>query len=132
MKKKIVFTAFIFVCSLLVCFSSFAKYVELIGRRAEIHGPYCWDTLGVAVNKEHFILMRSVLDTRDEKLFLEVLKCYDILRIEKNTKVFVVYTEPLQRCAQVVILSGIYKGMSGLIPIEWLDGNDKESSFRDS
>ncbi|MEI8349255.1 MAG: hypothetical protein WCI77_03785 [Candidatus Omnitrophota bacterium] len=132
MKKKIVFIAFIFLCSSLICVSSFAKYAELVGKRAEIHGPYCWDTLGVALSEEHFALMRSALETKDEKLFSEVLKCYNILRIEKNTKVFVLYTETLARRAQVVILTGIYRGMSGWIPLEWLDGNNKVSSFRDS
>jgi len=132
MKKKIVFIAFIFLCSSLVGMSSYAKYAELVGKRAEIHGPYCWDTLGVALTQEHFALMRSALETGDKKLFLEVLECYNILRIEKKTKVFVVYTETIARRAQVVILTGIYRGMSGWIPLEWLDGNNKPSSFRDS
>jgi hypothetical protein len=80
------------------------------------------DTLGVALNKKACERMIKALSLKDEELFSMVIKSDDILRIKKNTRIFVADVYLFEGQAKVVIFNGIYKGMSGYIPIEWLLG----------
>jgi hypothetical protein len=97
-------------------------YYRLIGREIQIHGPSNLDTLGVALNKKACERMIKALSLKDEELFSMVIKSDDILRIKKNTRIFVADVYLFEGQAKVVIFNGIYKGMSGYIPIEWLLG----------
>ena len=118
---------------LIFSFSSlgFAQYAQLVGKRAEVHGPFCWDTLGVALDKESCDLMIRVIRMADKKMFKALLKATEIVRIDKNAKVLVMDTEVFEGRAKVVILSGSegFKGVSGWIPIEWLKGNEHFPRF---
>jgi hypothetical protein len=130
MKKNIVIYTLLF----LLAFSpaAFAEYVELVGKRVEIHGPYCYDRLGVALDKKTCDSLREALNPRSKVMFDTLLNSFSVLRITKNTKALVLSVEILEGRAKVVILTGIYKGMSGWIPIEWLKGNKKLPSIVDS
>lgn len=129
MPKKI-FVIFFLIFSCLAS-SVFAEYTELVGKVAEIHGPNHWQKLGVALNKKRCDDLIYSSRNRDKETFTAVLKSYDVLRVEKNTKVFVQDVELFKNRAHVIIESGMYKGMSGWIPIEWLDGNDTRHLFKD-
>lgn len=132
MKSKMLFI----ICFLLLSFTfypmTFAEYAQLVGKRVEIHGPSCWDTLGVALDKTTCDELRETLNPENKGIFETLLTSYKILRITKNTKALVLDAEIIEGKAHVVILTGIYKGMSGWIPIEWLDGNEKRPTLIDS
>lgn len=111
----------------------FSQYAQLVGKRVELHGPFCWDTLGVALDEQTCDLMIQVSRMADKKLFKALLKATEIIRVDKNAKVLVLDTEIFEGRAKVVILTGTesFKGMSGWIPIDWLKGNDKLPRFSD-
>jgi hypothetical protein len=131
--KNFLFTLFItLILFLLSPLQVLADYASLVGRRVEIHGPYCWDTLGVALDSQTCDNLRAALHSQDKKMFITLLNSFGILRITKNTKALVLNVEVLEGRANIVILTGIYRGMSGWIPLEWLLGNEKRPSLKDN
>ena len=132
MKKNVLF---------IICFSLFlfifyppvfAGYEELIGKRIEIHGPYGYNMLGVALDKQTCDQLISALSPRNKAIFDTLLQSYQVMRIEGDTKALVLDTEPIEGRAHIIILSGFYKGMSGWIPLEWLSGNETPLKLKDS
>ncbi|UCC94604.1 MAG: hypothetical protein JSW40_07275 [Candidatus Omnitrophota bacterium] len=122
------------VCVFVVCFlpSGFSQYAELVGEWVEIHGPFCWDKLAVARDEETCDLMNYALCINSKTMFLRIWESTDVVGITKNTKAMVLETKPLEYKAKVLILTGINKGITGWIPIEWLHCNTKNRpQFKD-
>ncbi|MBD3263840.1 MAG: hypothetical protein GF375_01905 [Candidatus Omnitrophica bacterium] len=103
----------------------FCNYDHLMGKWVKINGPESLSRLGVAVIPEACDLMNAALVPLDKKDFKEVLKSFSILRIKNHTSAIVVDIELFKNRAKVVLLSGLYKGRSGWIPISWLSGNEE-------
>lgn len=104
---------------------AYSGYAQLDGRYVELHGPFCWDKLGVARDEVACDAMIQALATGNKRIFFEVLESYRILRVQKNTKAVVLEIKADEGKAKVLILSGLHKGFSGWIPCVWLDGNEK-------
>ena len=109
----------------------FAEYPELIGRELTMHGPYSWQSLGVALSERKGDDLIYAYRMRDKNAFTAILESYDVLRVTKDTRVLVLDEELLKGKAHVVITSGIYKGMSGWVPIEWIKGNNRHYLSRE-
>lgn len=119
----------VFFCSL-PC-QSFAEYSELIGKELKMQGPYSWQRLGVALNKNKGDDLIYAYRMYDKDAFTALLASYDVLRVPKDTKVFVLDEEILRGRAHVVITTGIYEGMSGWIPVEWLKQDSRQSILKE-
>jgi hypothetical protein len=130
--KIAVFIAFLLVFSCFTPYQTFAEYQELIGRELTIHGPYSWQRLGVALNEKTADDLIYAYRMRDKTAFMAMLESYDVLRVTKDTKVFVLDAEIFKGRAHVVVTSGFYKGMSGWVPVEWLKGNNPHHLFKES
>lgn len=130
MKDKIILF-FLFACFLLFSPGISLGYSELDGRWIELHGPYCWQTLGVALDEEVCDLLRDASLALDKKKFSDVLAMFRVLRIEKNTKVVVLEMKISEDKAKVLLLTGLYKGQTGWVPLEWLQGNEKRPLLRE-
>jgi hypothetical protein len=102
-----------------------------VGKRIEIHGPDCWDILGVGLDEEICDLLIRASQSRDKKMFNQILQSFRVMRIRNNAKALVVDAKILEGKAKVILFTGIYKGMSGWIPIEWLRGNEKRPTLSD-
>jgi hypothetical protein len=117
--------ASVFIGSLVFCISSFAEYASLCGKWAELHGPLSYKHIGVSLDEKTCAGVIGMLRAKNHKKFDKLLlKNYQILRVENKTKVLVLMTDVFEGKAKVVIFSGLYHGMSGWVPIEWLDNND--------
>lgn len=123
--KITIFIVFFLVFSCFMPQATFAEYSDLIGKEIVMRGPYSWQRLGVALDEKIGDDLIYAYRLRDKTAFMAVLESYDVLRVPKDTKVFVLDTEIFKGRAHVVLTSGFYKGMSGWIPIEWLRGNNK-------
>lgn len=110
-------------------------YCQLIGKQITIHGPFCWDTLGVARNRRTCAFLIDVLDLGDEVTYNAIIHALpyslQIMRTDKNTKAIVTEVELFERRAKVILLEGYYRGMSGWVPLEWLQGNQKRPRLSD-
>lgn len=115
MRIVILFLFFIFV------FNNAYSYSELDGKYIEIHGPFCWKNLGVALDEEICDKLIEALSNNDKERFDYLLESFRVLRISKNTKAVVLELKISENKAKVLILSGIHKGLCGWIPINWLD-----------
>ena len=123
--KIAIFVVFFLIFSYLIPQATFAGYSCLIGREVTMHGPYSWQRLGVALNEKIGDDLIYAYRMRDKNAFTAILESYDVLRVTKDTRVLVLGEELLKGKAHVVITSGIYKGMSGWVPIEWIKGNSR-------
>lgn len=122
---RVFITAFVTVGLFMFCFSSFAEYAWLCGKWAELHGPLPHTHIGVSLDEKTCDRLMSVLATDDYGKFDELLlRDHRILRVENNSKVVVLDTRIFEGKARVVVFTGLYKGMSGWVPIEWLDHNE--------
>ncbi|MDD5194609.1 MAG: hypothetical protein PHQ96_02910 [Candidatus Omnitrophica bacterium] len=124
-KKKIAITVIFLVALFLAIGPVFCEYAELNGKYVELHGPYCWDKLGVARDEVACDTMIKILAKGNKAKFFEILESYRILRVAKNTKAMVLEIKLDEGKAKVLILSGLHRGFSGWVPIAWLKGNEK-------
>jgi hypothetical protein len=104
---------------------AYSGYVELNGKYVELHGPFCWDKLGVAQDEAACDAMMRILASGDKHAFFGVLNSYRIYRVEKNTKAVVLEVKLFEGKAKVLILTGLHKKFTGWVPLAWLDGNEK-------
>lgn len=133
MRIKSLFITFLLILFLAFPLATFAGYyASLVGKRVEIHGPYRWDTLAVAQDKQTCDQLKAALDPRSKEIFVTLLNSFKVVRITKNTKALVLDIEVLEGRAQIIILTGIYRGVSGWVPLEWLRGNENRPSIKDS
>ena len=117
------FVSFTLTAAITPC--AYGGYVELDGKYVELHGPFCWDKLGVAQDEETCDAMMRILAQGDKHKFFDVLNSYRIFRVQKNTKVVVLEVKLFEGKAKVLILTGLHKGFTGWVPCAWLDGNEK-------
>jgi hypothetical protein len=123
--NRVIFTVLFLLLSCFFSQATFADYPGLVGREISLHGPYSWQRLGVALNEKMADDIIYAYRMRDKTAFLGMLESYDVLRVTKDAKVLVLDAEVFKGKAHVVLTSGLYKGMSGWVPIEWLKGNDQ-------
>ncbi|MCM8820284.1 MAG: hypothetical protein NC925_05765, partial [Candidatus Omnitrophica bacterium] len=71
------------------CLPGFSYYSQLVGKMVELHGPFCWDILGVALDEETSPLLVKAVDLGDKERFKDLLNSYNVIRITKNTKAVV-------------------------------------------
>lgn len=130
--KRNIFTAFFLMILCFVGSMGFAEYPELTGREMQLNGPFCWERLGVALNEKLCDDLIYTSRKHDKKEFTTILESYDVLRVMKGTKVFVQDVEIFKGMARVTIMTGIYKGMSGWVPLEWLKENESGNFLKDN
>jgi len=123
MKKVIMCCLFMIGLCVFCSQNSFAEYASLVGKRIEISGPKQWLHLGVALDAgtgDQLVLAHQEQDSR----FLRVLLVSpDVLRIRNKSKGIVLDVDLFKKRAYVQLCTGVYSGLKGWIPVEWLDGN---------
>jgi hypothetical protein len=125
LKKSFICMAF-FIVSMVIAYSCFAQYAFIVGKRAQLNGPFGYKHLGVALDKHACDYMILKLQDQDQKKFEDyLLSDHRIMRIENNSPVLVLITEVFEGKAHIVLYSSFYRGMSGWVPVEWLDGNEE-------
>lgn len=107
------------------CPNGFSQYADLVGKGIKINGPENRSIIGVALNKKTCDELIGALHREDTEHFDKVLESFKVVRIKNHTNAVVLDTKIFENKAKVTILSGMYKSVSGWIPIEWLDGNEK-------
>ncbi|MBU2101816.1 MAG: hypothetical protein ABH865_06970 [Candidatus Omnitrophota bacterium] len=124
MKMKII--AVLLFCAGLVSFTpyAFSEYATLDGKYVELHGPFCWDYLGVARDEAACDAMMRVLARHDKREYFNILNSFRILRVTKNTKATILELQVSEGRAKVLVLTGLHKGFSGWVPLSLLDGNE--------
>lgn len=126
-KVKILLMVFIFL--FLVCLKGFGQYADLVGKWVKINGPFGWRILGVALDEDtcdELILMSRHAGRIN---FDKTLNSFNVLRIKNHTHAVVIEVKLFEGKAKVLLLSGMYKGMSGWVPLEWLDGNQERPAL---
>jgi len=123
----------VFLLTVILFFSfslgGFPQYARLVGKWAKVNGPRNFSKLGVAVDKNTCDKLILVLDKGDREFFYRMLGSFNIFRIENHTSVLVLDVKILEDKAKVMVLTGLQSGVSGWIPIEWLNGNSKQPTF---
>lgn len=115
-----------------ICFSpNVFCYDELVGKRVEIHGPFCWASLGVAIEENTGGYIRDLSAADNEETFYYELNSFDVIRIDEDAKALVLDVSMMSGLAKITLLSGIYRGRCGWIPVEWLNGNEERPGFTD-
>jgi len=122
-KEKIAIT--VLILSFSFCMNSFAQYEELVGKWVKINGPLERRIIGIAFDQNTCDRVSLTLSYGDREDFDNVLDSFNILRIKNHVSALVVDIDLFKGRAKVVILSGRNKGISGWIPLSWLDGNDE-------
>jgi hypothetical protein len=70
--------------------------------------------------------MIAALYAGDDQDFKDLLLySYKVMRVSYNAKALVLDTKVFEGKAKVIIITGVYRGMTGWVPIEWLKGNEK-------
>lgn len=131
MKLKLKMLYLLFFLLFSFCPKGYSQYAKLIGKWVEIHGPQYWDVIGMAVDEQSCEKLIDAYHADNTKIFNAVLKSFDVMRIDNNSQAIVLDTRILEGKARVLLFTGIYKGTSGWIPIEWLKGNEKRPRFSD-
>jgi hypothetical protein len=104
--------------------NSFASYNDLVGKWVKINGPCRRNIIGLASNEKACDRMSITLRYGSRDNFEAVLDSFDVLKIKNHVSALVLDVELFEDRARVVILSGVNKGVSGWIPLSWLDGNE--------
>ena len=120
-KIKTLLLLVIFVFSFVL--SSPAQYANLVGKWVRINAPNYERYLGVALDEQTCDQLIALLGYGQEREFRRFLKSFKILKVKDKTAALVKDVYVFEGKAKVVLLSGLYRGASGWIPIEWLDGN---------
>lgn len=136
MRKRSSFIVFLIVLLILILPGNvFPSYADFKGKWVVLHGPFCWDTLGVSTSKEIIDLLAQVESLGNKYVYYIFLYrspyAKDILRIKKDTHAIVVDLDILENKAEVILSSGLYKGTKVWVPIHWLDNNDKRPKLKD-
>ncbi|MBD3246227.1 MAG: hypothetical protein GF333_04380 [Candidatus Omnitrophica bacterium] len=107
----------------------YAEYAELVGKRVELHGPFCWDRLGLGRTEQACEWIRTMVDKNGEEFFVNALRTADVLYLNKNEKALVLDLQIFEQRAKVLILTGVHTGVAGWVPLKWLDGNECQPRF---
>ena len=135
MKKALIMTI---ICSIVAlggyCFAECDKLdiVDLVGKRVQIHGPYYLDYIGMARNEKTCDFLVAAAQSDSARLFEKVFAAYDIMLIENHAPAMVIKIDAQENMAKVYIFSGLYKGTTGWVPLQWLSNNKPLISFRDT
>ncbi len=123
LKLKILVLLFIFTFSFI--FISHAQYAGLVGKWVRINAPAYFRYIGAALDEETCDKMIALLRYRQEKgfNFKKIFESFKIMKIKNRTAALVRDVRVFEGKAKVTLLSGLYKGATAWIPIEWLDGN---------
>ena len=119
----------VFILSFSFSMSGFSQYADLVGKWAQISGPWSWRTLGVALDEETCEVLGSIFRYGGRVNFDKILGSFNILRIKNHTSVLILDVKLSESRAKIVILSGMYKGMTGWIPLEWLNQNEERPAL---
>ena len=109
--------------------AGFSQYYELVGKYIEINGPDNFSEVGIAFSENTCDKLIQAINFKSEKDFNNLLEYADIARVKNHTSAFVVDAKYFEGKAKVVVLSGLHKGISGWIPIEWLAKNSTKTPF---
>jgi len=126
MNKKIAIFLVFFMLLPLVAFS---QYYELVGKYIEINGPRNCPEVGVAFSESTCDKLIRAIHYKTKGDFDRLLEYFDVARVKNHTSAFVVDAKYFEGKAKVVVLSGLHKGISGWIPIEWLANNSIKTPF---
>ena len=129
MKNKLRLLFIVFILTAYFHPASFADYAHLVGKRVKINGPAWWSNLGVALTEGECNKLIVASYYEDRKALKAVLESFDIMRVKNHVSAIVVDTKIFEAKAKVILLRGLYKGMSGWVPIAWLDFNDERPDF---
>jgi len=129
--KVTIFVVFLLVFSCGISHETFAEYYESVGKELPMGGPYSWQKLGIALNERTSDDLIYAYRMRDKSAFTAVLESFDVLRVTNDTRVLVLDEELLKGRARVVITNGMYKGMSGWVPIEWIKVSNRSYRYEE-
>lgn len=121
---KIFLVAVIFISSsALACYG---QYAGLVGKWARINAPAYFQYIGVALDEQTCDKLIDIVRYGRQSDLKRFRQSFKILTVRNGVSAMVREVHIFEGKAKVTLLSGIYKGASAWIPIEWLDGN-KES-----
>ncbi|MDD3295740.1 MAG: hypothetical protein PHU64_00075 [Candidatus Omnitrophica bacterium] len=129
MRRKVKAILVIFLLGFLVCGAGFSQYVELDGKRIIINGPSKFKNLGVAPDKDVCDALIVAAEYGDKELFEGILNSFDVIRIKNNSSAVVIEEDLFGYKAKVLLVSGLHRGLSGWIPIDWLKNNQNQPSI---
>jgi hypothetical protein len=104
--------------------NAFGQYADLVGKWVRLNGPQERGYIGLAYNEEACDKLIVAQYCRDEMYFDNLLRSFDVLVIKNYTSAVLLDTEIFKGKAKVALLSGPNVGITGWIPIEWLDNNE--------
>jgi len=107
--------------------AGFSQYYELVGKYIEINGPDDFSEVGVAFSESTCDKLIHAINYKSKRDFDGLLEYFDVARVKNHTSAFVVDAKYFEGKAKVVVLSGLHKGISGWIPIEWLARNSTKT-----
>jgi len=120
-------TSFIFILPK----ASAEYYTELLEKRVKIHGPSNLDTVSLALEEKMCGYLQETLHPENLYMFKTMLNSYKIVSIRNDSPAIVKNLEILNGRAKVIMLTCPYKGLSGWIPLEWLNRNNSHLRFQD-
>lgn len=123
MMKKVITLFSLLVLFFLFCNKGVCQYADLVGKRIIINGPKELAYLGVAADENTCKKLYAIFCYGSADNFEKSLKGRGVTKIKNRSKAFLVDVNIPEKLARITILEGFYKGLSGWIPITWLDEN---------
>lgn len=120
-RLKILLIVFIFLC--LICFKGYGQYADLTGKSVELNGPVNSRIIGVAITEDACDELVIMSRYGGWSNFNKALDSYNVIRVKNHTSAVVMEVNLFEGTAKILLTRGVYDGMSGWVPIEWLDGN---------
>ncbi|MCF7870144.1 MAG: hypothetical protein K9L69_02785 [Candidatus Omnitrophica bacterium] len=94
-----------------------------MGKHAQLTGPRSLNYIGLAKTNQAYRLMELALE---RKQFKNIVDNFDIVIIENNIAVCVLDIELFENKAEVLVLEGLQKGITGWVPLSWLPEEPKK------
>ncbi len=104
--------------------NAFGQYADLVGKWVRLNGPQDRAYIGLAYDERTCDKLIVAHYCADERYFDNLLQSFDVLVIKNYASAILLDTEIFKGRAKVALLSGPNIGISGWIPIEWLDNNE--------
>lgn len=107
----------------LVCLKGYSQYADLSGKSVEINGPQNARIIGVAIKEDACDELIIMSRHGGWSNFNRALDSVDVIRIKNHVRAVVMEVKLFEGKAKILLVSGVYQGLTGWIPIEWLDGD---------
>lgn len=125
MRKEGKFLLLLLLFAVFICLSAFAEYARLDGKSVQLNGPFGRRIIGVAVDQATCDELALMLRRGGRRNFEAMLDSPDVLRVANHSAALVQDVQLFEGRAKITLLCGLYRGMTGWVPLEWLQGNQE-------